>query len=417
MSYAQLAHDKRNQAIADMRAILDRAADEGRDLEPEEVEAVERAEADADRYAKEADRANRADKLAALAAEFRGVVDRVEASVTPEDHKMEEIDLIRRGFESVRNGSGFAIDYEQHPEFQLTPTFVRALQSAGGSAIPTTFVESVIMYQRTATPMLNSSVVTILETPTGNPITLPRLTADPAHGGTVTAEAAGIVELDPTLSTVTLNAFKYGVTNLWSAELDQDNVINLEDILARSTGRELGLDIGTHLTTGTGTVQPNGIVNAATAGATANGTAAGTSFDTFFAPADLLDLFYSLAQPYRDAPGAAWMAATGAVSKMRKARASDGSFLWDMSLVNGQPDRFNGRPVYENPAMAAPASATTSVIFGDLSAYYVRRTSPRLEFSRDYKFNTDQLALRSIMRVDGNLPDAIAIKKLVSANT
>ena len=31
-SYAQVAHDKRNQALADMRAILDRAAEEKRDI-------------------------------------------------------------------------------------------------------------------------------------------------------------------------------------------------------------------------------------------------------------------------------------------------------------------------------------------------------------------------------------------------
>ena len=40
-----------------------------------------------------------------------------------------------------------------------------------------------------------------------------------------------------------------------------------------------------------------------------------------------------------------------------------------------------------------------------------------MEFSRDYKFNTDQLALRTIIRLDGNLIDAAAIKSLVSANT
>ena len=159
-------------------------------------------------------------------------------------------------------------------------------------------------------------------------------------------------------------------------------------------------------------------MTASSAGHTATGgTAVGTVYDTFFAPADLLDLFYSLATPYRNSPSAAWMGATTAIQKMRKARASDGSFLWDMSLVAGAPDRFNGRPVYENPAMTAVASATKSVIFGDLSAYFVRRTPIRVEFSRDYKFNTDQLALRTIYRVDGNLPDAIAIKSMVSANT
>ena len=86
--------------------------------------------------------------------------------------------------------------------------------------------------------------------------------------------------------------------------------------------------------------------------------------------------------------------------------------------MSGQADRFYGRPVIENPAMVAVASATKSVLFGDMSAYYTRIVGgPRVEFSRDYKFNTDQLALRTIIRLDGNLIDAAAIKSLVSANT
>ena len=74
--------------------------------------------------------------------------------------------------------------------------------------------------------------------------------------------------------------------------------------------------------------------------------------------------------------------------------------------------------MYENNAMAAAASASKSVLFGDLSAYYTRMVgTPRVEFSRDYKFNTDQLALRTLMRLDGNLVDTIAIKSMVSADT
>lgn len=416
-TYAELVHDKRNKAITDMRAILDRAAEETRDLTPEEVEQVERADADAEKYGKEADRAVRVDELAKQAAEFRGDTFRVEGPKSKEEPPA-EVDLFRKGFEAVRQGGSFVLDYEQMRALRPQDTFFRALQSAGGTAVPTTFVESVLFYSRDATPMLDPSIVTILETSDGRTIDLPRVTADPNHAGTVTAEAGGINELDPTISKLSLGAFKYGITNLWSYELDQDNVINLQEILARSTARELAIDVGTHLTTGTGTVQPNGIVDDSAAGSTATGgTAVGTSYDTFFAPADLIDLFYSVTAEIRKRPTSAWMASTTAVQKMRKARDSNGGFLWDMSLIAGQPDLFNGRAVYENTAMAAVASATKSVIFGDLKSYYVRRTPLRVEFSRDYKFNTDQLALRTIIRVDGGLPLTGDIKHMVSANT
>jgi HK97 family phage major capsid protein len=47
----------------------------------------------------------------------------------------------------------------------------------------------------------------------------------------------------------------------------------------------------------------------------------------------------------------------------------------------------------------------------------VRRLPTRVDVSKDYKFNTDQLAVRTIERVDGDLPDTAAIVYLISSNT
>lgn len=411
-TYAQMAHDKRNKAIADMRAILDRAVEEGRDITPEEQESIDRAEADVQRWAKESEQAVRAEQYAKEAAEFRGS-ERVEKAVVETEKVPTESDHFIRGWESVKQGGFYAYNVDDR---QFARQF-RALQSAGGSAIDESFSTQLTIYLREESPMLGAPI-TVLATPRGENFTWPRLTADQAMGGTVTAEAGGIVELDPTLSSVTFSAFKYGITTLWSAEVDQDNVIGLQGVIARSAARELAIDAGAHLTTGTGTIQPTGIVSAAAAGYTATGTASGQATDTFFSPADLINLFGSVVSGYRNRTSSGWMVSNTAATKMRLFRDSTGNFLWEPSLVTGQPDRFYGRPVYENPAMAAVASATKSVVFGDLSAYYTRVVGgPRVEFSRDYKFNTDQLALRTIIRVDGNLIDTAAIKYLVSANT
>lgn len=454
-TYAQQALDNRNKTIKELRDLMDTSASAGEALDAEKRVEADRMETDIKHWSAEYQRAQRLEQLQREADEMRGEPVRVEGpapvTVTPSTGSMlatmfqrfrqgerdqvldlsgdsgvmlrgydaRPLDVYLRAMSKVYGLDARELEQRMSAEHGMeTRSFqTRALQSAGGSAIPTDFITSVIEFQRTATPMLDGGIITLLETTDGRPITLPRLTADPNHGGTVTAEAGGINELDPTVSSITLNAFKYGVTNLWSAELGQDNVINLESLLARSTGRELGLDIGTHLTTGTGTTQPKGIVDAATAGYTATGTSSGVSADTFFSPTDVKNLWYSLAAPYRNAPGSGFMVASTALTKFAVFRDSTFNFIWQPSLVAGDPDRFMGRPVYENPGMAAVASATKSVIAGDFSAYYVRRTPIRVETSRDYKFNTDQLALRTIYRVDGNLPDAIAVKSLVSANT
>src|SRR3990172_5726664 len=84
----------------------------------------------------------------------------------------------------------------------------------------------------------------------------------------------------------------------------------------------------------------------------------------------------------------------------------------------GAPESFLNRPVYENPGLAAVASAAKSVAVGDFSKYIIRDVVPmRVDVSDQYKYNIDQLAIRVVTRRDGNLPDAIAIRYQVCANT
>lgn len=369
---------------------------------------------DATRWLKTAAKALRAQEYARESAVARGEYgERVERPLSNQYAKSAVVDALR---EHVRTGSPQVVDYAANwtgPEWRVGET--RALQSEGGSAVPVSFSDAFATVQRTMSPMMDGSIVRLIETASGNSLVVPRLTADPNHGGTVTAQAAGINELDATVSSITLGAFKYGITQLYSYELAQDETIDLERRLGESAARELSIDIGSHLTTGTGTTQPFGIVSQASNGGTAGGTATGTSSDTFFSPADILDLWYSLPAPYRKAPGAGLMVSTTALAKIRKFRDSNGQFLWSPNL--GGNETFAGIPVIENPAMAAVASASKSVLAGDLGSYYTRVVPLRVEISKDYKFNTDQIALRSIFRVDGNLPDVAAVRFLVSANS
>ncbi len=415
-SYAQAAHDRRNGAISGMRAILDTAKAANRDLTPSEQERIAALDADAERYGKEADRAIRADELAKQAAEMRGdptprtegpakvsaAYDRTDYSSGPNAFR----ELVARFKEHGFATADFAIPENIN---------VRALQSAGGSAVPTTFVERLTVYERTATPMLDPGIVTLSTVPTGEQRTFPRLTADVNHGGTVTAEAAAINELDPTIGSAAVKPFKYAVITNWSGELDTDNVINLERVVATSTGRELALDIGTHLTTGTGTTQPFGFIGEASNGGTAAGTALGAASWTFYGPPDLSKLYTSLASPYRAA--GTWQVSTAMLEKILSWRDSNQDMLIEPMSTSPSGLGLYGRPLVENPAMAAPASATKSIAFGDFSAYEVVRLPVRVEMSRDYKWSTDQVSLRVIERVDGRLIDAAAVAFLVAANT
>lgn len=415
-TYLDMLVEKRQQAWHEQKAILDLAVAESRDITPEERETIERTDKAMDQYDAEAKRAKARMDATEKLDEFRSeMAPRIEAA-REERREATDSELLRQLFSGERrsvdfHGPQLGYRYGQH----VRDLEVR-LQSAGGSAIETTFYDALMIYERTDIPMF--AVATVIEAPSGAPVTFPRLTADPSTSGTVTAETSGgIIEADPTISSVNLGAFKYAAATLWSWELDQDNVIGLEDVIARSLARQLRItNIGGHLATGTGTVQPWGIVARAGNGGTASGTTSNTSLDTFFGPADLIDLKFSLAAGYR-ARGA-FMASSGAFKKLRKFRDSNKQFLFNPSLQAGMPDTFDGDPVYENPSMAAVASISKSVVYGDLSRYFIKRVNPvRVQLSDDYKFNTDQRAIKVVERVDGDLIDTAAVNYLISADT
>lgn len=409
MTYALMLRGKRDAIVAEIKDLLATTEAEQRAFTPAEHKRAKSLDYEADKLADSIKRAERADELAAMSADMRGQTGTIVEGPASKMTDTLDARTLTDMMTEVRY-QGFSARDFPHPEgVQL-----RALQSAGGSAFAGTFIETLTMYQRTATPMLDPTVVSILNVGTGESRTFPRLTADVAHGGTVTAEAAAIAELDPTLSSVSASPFKYAAITNWSGELDTDNVIRLDRVVAASTGRELALDIGTHLTTGTGTTQPFGFVTECGNGGTATGGTATQGFD-FVAPADLSKLYMSLASPYRSV--GTWQVATGMLEKILAWRDSDGVPIALPLAESPSGLGIYGRPLVENPALAAPASATRSVAFGDFSAFTVVRLPLRVELSRDYKWSTDQVSLRVIERVDGRLIDTSAVKFLVSADS
>jgi HK97 family phage major capsid protein len=385
---------------------------------PEDQEQFERIEADIDQWRNETKRlveaANRASEVNEFRKQYASLfeADERDERVTDDGSRLLAMrNAVLDGRERVIDESNFKV--RQSFLDQLANRFNPEKRALGISApaIDSTFVERVYMYAVDESPMLDPAVVTVINTARGEPLTFPRLTADASTASTLTAEAAALNEADPTLSSVVLNAYKYGGITLWSAELDEDDVVNIQDVLARSAARHIVEQANAPLTTGDGSNKPNGIVNAASNG----GTASGTANNTFFGPDDIIDLFYGRKAAYRR--NGNWMASTTGLAKIRKLQTSTGEKIWAASIAPGQPETVLGRPIFENPDMAAVASASKSVLFGDTHQYLTRRVgSARVEVSRDYKFNTDQLAIKVVERLDGDLLDANAVAYLVSAN-
>jgi HK97 family phage major capsid protein len=78
-----------------------------------------------------------------------------------------------------------------------------------------------------------------------------------------------------------------------------------------------------------------------------------------------------------------------------------------------------GKPIYTDPFMPAIATGAKSIVFGDISQYFVRLAGGvRFERSDDFAFNTDLVTFRALVRGDGILVDQTgAVKHFLAPNT
>jgi len=286
---------------------------------------------------------------------------------------------------------------------------IRALASATAT-VPVTFADFVVVALTEGNPIYDGA--TKLRTSTGEQITLPRVTAN--QTAAFVTEGSSISPADPTISSITLYANKIASLTLLSNELVRDAGFDILGTVGRQAGAQIAFIAGSAMTLGTGTVLPQGFVSAATGLSTA--TKSGTVTATFFDALDLATVLYALNPSYRNT-NTVWHAATTAVSKLRKLQDLNGQFVFQPALAAGQPDTLMGYRLKENVHMAAVASASKSVAIIHEPSYYVRELPIEVASSQDYLFNTNQTALRTLYGVDGNIPDILAVKVLVSATT
>jgi HK97 family phage major capsid protein len=256
---------------------------------------------------------------------------------------------------------------------------------------------------------------TVVTTDTGEDLVVPRSTGFVTSA--ITAEGAQITESDPTLSTVTLKAFKYANYFEVSQELANDSPTNLLDFLARQAALSLGLGTngyGDDLINGAGTTEPRGLLLDAGTGVTGpagTGTTLGTQGTANQGTDALWNLVGSVAEPYAESDSAAFLMRNASNVTVRKLRDTSGQ------PVNGLTDRRSilGYPVYVDPFMPAMANTAESIAFGAMDRYFVRIVNGvRFERSDEFRFQHDLVAFRCIVRLDGALIDTNAVKTFVN---
>jgi HK97 family phage major capsid protein len=322
----------------------------------------------------------------------------------------------------LRGEPGAPRHYDVRPDVPVSDlrTLSKLTTGAGGNLVPTSFFNRLMAHLIEVSAILQAGA-TVLNTSGGEAIQIPKTTSH--SSAALTAEAAALTASDPAFSQVSLGAYKYGTLIQVSRELLDDNGVDLEGYLAMQAGRALGNALGADLITGNGSAKPTGILQNTTLGVTGptgQGGGFGPTSGTVNQGADLLfDLFYSVISPYRASSSAAWIVRDSTMAVLRKFKDTTGQYMFQPSLVAGSPDMFNGKPIYTDPFVPAVATGAKSVIFGDMSQYFVRLAGGvRFERSDDFAFNTDLVTYRALLRGDGNLIDQTgAIKHFLGAST
>lgn len=222
-------------------------------------------------------------------------------------------------------------------------------------------------------------------------------------------EEAAYTESNSTFSQVTLGAHKLGTLIKVSEELLNDSAFDLTNYISSEFARRLGDAEEEAFLTGNGTGRPTGILND-TNGAKDGITTASATAITFD---ELIDLYYSLKEPYRK--NAVFLMNDDTVKAIRKLKDKNDQYIWQPSVQAGAPDMILNCPVYTSQYMPNLTTGNQAVLFGDFSYYWIAdrqgRTFKRL--NELYAVN-GQVGFLGSQRVDAKtiLPEALTTLKM-----
>lgn len=392
MNERQRLHDERSRAWESAKALIDGAEAESRDLSGEESAEFDRLTAVIDAAGESLRRLDTLDRQRGALDEWRG------AAAEGEPGAVEAVDSWRRFL---------AGEVRSYTVSQRAAVEGRALSSASSPLVQNDVSGQLWVHLVTAAAL--AGVATVITTSNGAPMPVPTTTGDPTGG--LETEGAAITPSDSTLASRTLGSYDYKSLSYVSTQLLQDEAFDVAGLIAQQAGRAVGNALGADLVGGSGSGEPGGIVGLSTLGKTGAAGGAVTADN-------LIDLFYAVAAPYRNSAGAAWLMSDVTAAAVRKLKDGAGRYLFEPAGTYGEVDTILGKPVVTDPNVPDMAASAKSVLFGDLSAYYVRVVDGlRFERSDEFRFDTDEVAFRTVLSADGTLIDRTgAVKHFIGGS-
>ena len=276
--------------------------------------------------------------------------------------------------------------------------------SDGAELVPTTPANEVLEILRNSDPIL--PWVRQIITQSGEDLVFAKTSS--LSIASIVSEGAVIGADAPQFETKTLGSYKYAFLVQATRELLEDSgPSGFVELVARQGLEALGAGFGAHVIAGTGTSQPNGIVNG-----TVGLTLASSSTITID---ELQDAVHAVEPRYR--PGSVWVFNDATALVIKKLKDADGRFLWQPALDATQPDQLLGYPVVVAPTMPTFAVNAKVGVFGNLGRGYIARLVRGVEVvqSADFAFDADLTTYRFVARSDGEIVDPAAFTVIQAA--
>ena len=298
---------------------------------------------------------------------------------------------------------------ESRRELIMNAPLESATAASGGNMIPPeTMMRSVEVNMLAFGGILQ--VADTLTTATGEPLSWPTaddtgntgriLSQNAPHDDNAGGGTSGDGGPNPTFNKVIWTAFDYtSDTILVPYTLMRDAVAGftgLPSMIGAMIGERLGRILATHLTVGTGTGQPNGIVPQSALGVTAASA-------TAIAPDEVYDLQHSVDPAYRN--GGRFMCHDLVIAHLRKLKDAENRYLWQSNFNTGAPDTLAGSPITVSMEMPNTlATGNRTLLFGRLSAYKYRRVGSMRFYRLTERYRErDQDGFVAMMSADGGL--------------
>lgn len=436
----QELQELRRKLAADMRAIVERADSEKREMTAEEAAEFDRIESDYDQCVADIDEKNRAVARSNRVAELTDVADREQhrqqratriappsdgADITPVSFSqvIEQYCRLPRD-EQQSHRVRWAIEQAMTPRGQAhTSLFDRWIRS-GGRAFDSAMIERAALQMDSDTAggvlvppvefiarlidglddqVFMRGLATVLPMTKAVEVRIPSLDTDPA-------DADWTVELSPGTADT---AMAFGKRSLYpkpvrkyilvSKDLLRQGELNVANIVADRLRYKFGITEEKAFLTGTGAGQPLGVFTASADGISTARDVSTDNTTTAITADGLINAKYALKAQYHSQPGFRWIFHRDAVKMIRKLKDGNGQYLWQPGLAMDKGDTILDVPF--SISEYAPNTFTTGLyvgIIGDFSQYYIADVSGmEMTQARELHLGTWQDGFYASRKCDG----------------